>query len=257
MFRWARKRDILDVNPLSDIEAPGGDEVARERTLTDTEIVALWNGLPAINVSESIRLAAKLVLVTAQRPGEVAGARVNEFDLGRAIWNLPPERTKNGLPHVVPLSPMAVELVKAAMETTARNGWLLARRYGDAPISAISLATAFLDHRGRLGIPDLPKPDDAVAANVKAMVTWRRERRRLAYAPHDLRRTAATRMTELGHPRFIVDKVLNHVEPGVGKIYDRHTYTGEKRRALEAWARELDAILTGRKAEKVVALRPA
>ena len=80
----------------------------------------------------------------------------------------------------------------------------------------------------------------------------------MAFSPHDLRRTAATRMTELGFTA-LVDRVLNHVERGVGRFYDRYEYLREKRAALEAWAHRLEAIVTGRKDDdgKVVSLRPA
>ena len=66
-------------------------------------------------------------------------------------------------------------------------------------------------------------------------------------------------MTELGFTRFIADRVLNHAEPGVGRVYDRYEYLREKRQALEAWAVRLEEIITGRKAEdgKVVPFRQA
>jgi hypothetical protein len=66
-------------------------------------------------------------------------------------------------------------------------------------------------------------------------------------------------MTELGFTRFLVDRVLNHTEPGVGSVYDRYEYLREKRQALEAWAARLEEIVTGRKddEEKVVSLRLA
>ena len=66
-------------------------------------------------------------------------------------------------------------------------------------------------------------------------------------------------MTELGFTRFIVDRILNHAEAGVGRVYDRYEYLREKRAALEAWALRLEEIVIGRKADdrKVVPLRPA
>jgi hypothetical protein len=66
-------------------------------------------------------------------------------------------------------------------------------------------------------------------------------------------------MTEFGITRFVVDRVLNHVEPGIGRVYDRYDYLREKRQALETWASCLEEIVTGRRTEdlKVVPLRPA
>ncbi len=75
------------------------------------------------------------------------------------------------------------------------------------------------------------------------------------WAPHDLRRSVASHMTGMGIPRLVVGKILNHAEPGVTKVYDRHSYDPEKRQALDAWARRLHAIVTGEAAAKVVELR--
>ena len=66
--------------------------------------------------------------------------------------------------------------------------------------------------------------------------------------PHDLRRTAATRMAESGVPRDHIAKVLNHVEggPAATRVYDRYDYDSEKRQALERWDRSLAAIIAGK-----------
>src|SRR5262249_42873175 len=86
-----------------------------------------------------------------------------------------------------------------------------------------------------------------------------REASGVSFWLHDLRRTAASSMTSMGFGRELVAKVLNHVEKGVTRVYDRHSYDREKRQALEAWARRLEDILAGRKADdaNVVPLRPA
>jgi integrase len=65
--------------------------------------------------------------------------------------------------------------------------------------------------------------------------------------PHDLRRTAATKMSEAGVSRFVLSKVLNHKDGTVTAIYDQHSYDREKQQAFETWARKLAAILDGRK----------
>jgi integrase len=77
------------------------------------------------------------------------------------------------------------------------------------------------------------------------------------FTPHDLRRTAASQMTSAGIQRLVVSKILNHAEPGVTAIYDRHSYDREKKQALEAWARKLDKILKDKPADNVVELRRA
>jgi integrase len=252
MFAFAVSREIIEINPCTGIEAPSR-EIERERILSDGEIVALWQGLESAQILPAIRIAAKLILATGQRPGEVAGAALAEFDFDQGTWLLPAERSKNGRPHVVPLSPLAVGLVEEAIGSCARGGWLFPGRSGTKPLNANTIGSMFRRNADALGIP-VPVPSDGATP-----VAARRERRRIAFSPHDLRRTAATRMTERGFPRFIVDRLLNHVEPGVGRVYDRYEYLREKRAALEAWALRLEEIITGRKAEdrKVVPLRPA
>ena len=59
---------------------------------------------------------------------------------------------------------------------------------------------------------------------------------------HDLRRTASTGITRLGFPRFVADRILNHTEQGVGRVYDRNDYLREKTEALEAWALHLEHV---------------
>ena len=89
---------------------------------------------------------------------------------------------------------------------------------GKAPTSKFDLTKTTERIRGRTGIKDL--------------------------AAHDLRRTAASRMTGMGIPRLTVTKILNHVEPGVTAVYDRHSYDREKREALEQWALRLRVIVS-------------
>ncbi len=259
MFNFAASRDVVERNPCVGVEAPGR-EIERERVLSDAEIVGLWKGLSKASVTDSVRLAAKLVLVTGQRPGEVAEAAKSEFDLDdQRIWTIPAERTKNGRGHVVPLAPFAVELIRNAFEANPNSKWLCPGRVEDQPLTSRALGKAFLRNPAELGIPAPHSPAKAPSPGSPEAIALRRERRRVAFTPHDLRRTAATRMTELGFTRFIIDRILNHTEPGVGRVYDRYQYLREKRAALEAWAVRLEEIIAGREVRhgNVVHLRPA
>jgi integrase len=265
MFNFAIAREVVEINPSAGVEAPG-TETERERVLSDDETCGLWNGLPEAAVSDSLRHAAKLVLITAQRPGEVAGTRLSEFgDLKERLWTIPAERSKNKRIHLVPLSDQAIQIIEDAMRSCAKGDVLLLAPAGDKPLTSRDVSKGFLFNAGALGIPQ-PNADEPDARRkrtpeeeMQAKLAARRERKRVAFTPHDLRRTAATRMTEMGIPRFIVDRILNHTEQGVGRVYDRYEYLKEKRAALEAWGRRLDEILAGKKRAdgKVVPLRPA
>jgi integrase len=76
--------------------------------------------------------------------------------------------------------------------------------------------------------------------------------------PHDLRRTAASQMTSMGISRLVVSKILNHAEPGITAVYDRHSYDREKRVALDTWGKRLEQIVSGtRSADNIVELARA
>ena len=115
MLRWAVNRGDLDHNPIDGMKKPATSK-PRERVLSDDEVRALWTELPTVLAkSVTCQRIIKLCLVTAQRVGEVAGMRRAELDLKRALWSLPGSRTKNGHPHSVPLSPMAIEIIREAL----------------------------------------------------------------------------------------------------------------------------------------------
>ncbi len=127
---------------------------------------------------------------------------------------------------------MALELVRAAAELAGPSQWLFPSPTGNGPVGAGSVNHALTKALPVIGLEN--------------------------FTPHDLRRTAASGMTSLGIPRLVVGKLLNHAEPGVTAIYDRHGYDAEKRHALEAWAAHLESILSGKpKADNVVALATA
>src|SRR6516165_10170261 len=114
MLRWGVSRGDLDHNPIEGMRTPQGSK-PRERVLSDDEIRTLWNALPqALARNPEYQRIIKLCLVTGQRVGEVSGMTRGELDLKHKLWKLPGARTKNGHPHSVPLSPLAIELIGKA-----------------------------------------------------------------------------------------------------------------------------------------------
>jgi integrase len=231
MFGWAVSRDIIPASPCVAVKAPA-KERRRDRVLNADEIAILWRALgnPELAMSPAIRLALKLQLVTAQRKGrEVIAAEWSEFDLKEGVWTIPAEKTKNGMPHRVPLSPLALAILDEIATITGRDGrWLFPSPRPGRSITDLAVNHAMRNNRGMLGVSDA--------------------------TPHDLRRTAASHMTSIGISRLVVSKILNHAETGVTAVYDRHSYDAEKRVALEAWGERLEKI-TG--ANVVRLLRPA
>jgi integrase len=249
IFRWALSRDVVQVDPTAGLSPPIKREKARERELTPAEIRTLWTALEATPIdrrklpkgaqtgecvvgsgdlcmTRATALAIQISLATAQRIGEVAGMVKSEFDLtvDAPIWIIPRTRTKNGEPNRVPLSPLAVMLIRAAMILSEENKtWLFPSAISpEKPINPHAPTKAIERSRGALGIE-----------NVRI---------------HDLRRTAATGMAKLGVSPFVVSLVLNHISVRrgtvTGRVYDQYTYDGEKRDALMKWGRQLEQIVS-------------
>ena len=224
-YNWAISRDIVTYNPCIGIERPT-DEHARDRVLTDDEIRAVWAALA--DEESAIAAAYKLRFLTAQRGQEVETMRIEDIDRESGWWTIPAERSKNERSHRVPLSTQTVKVLDELLAGDDRSeGWVFYTRVRDGPMTTLWRT----------------KRDIAERAGV-------------SFVPHDLRRSAASKMTGMGIPRLTVSKLLNHAEAGITKIYDRHSYDAEKCQALYTWGARLEEIVTGKEADqKVVRLR--
>jgi integrase len=194
----------------------------RNRVLDDSEILAWWRALNASDMRSDTKLMLSLVLVTAQRPGELRRLARGQLalDCAAPVWTIPETIAKNGRRHVVPLSNLAVALLSSALATPGRSDLLFPSPDGVTPIKKVVLPMAMaVLFRNRL--PHL-----------------------LPATPHDLRRTAATGMRRIGVPPEIVSLILNHIRQDVtGRHYDHHDGAAEKREALGRWSTHLEASL--------------
>ena len=254
LFKFAVSRDVIEIDPAAALMLPGA-EVQRERTLTEAEVRALWVATDPASRGEKRnkagRIAAhpsmfpwgayfRLLLLTGQRRGEVAGMRWADIDLKARTWALASTDTKSARAHLVPLSPSAVALLKGLPRLTVEvEGKTVPSPYvlttnGSAPISMFSKPKGWLDDAMRAALVEDGLPD------------WR---------IHDLRRTVSTGLARLGVDPFVRRRVLNHALQGVDAIYDQYDYLEPKRAALELWANELERIVKGApKADNVVKL---
>ena len=209
MFNFGIAHEIVQFNPCAQLERPARER-PRDRVLTDAEIREFWSVLD--HEPPHIAVAFRLRLITAQRGGEVHGMRWVDVDLNDRWWTIPGSVAKNGLAHRVPLSDLAMEVLVALRD----------RQTDKTAASPYVVAGARDPRRRRRTLARLGLND---------------------FRGHDLRRTAASRMASAGCPRLVIGKVLNHAEPGVTAVYDRHTYDAEKREALQTWGRSLRALL--------------
>jgi integrase len=241
VLRWVRRmfdyaifrKHMIGTNPASGLDQTdaGGKETSRERALSCDELVTFLAAMrTAKGFSVENALAVKLLLLLAVRKMELLGARWAEFDLDKAIWALPGERTKTGAPMDIPLPAVAVEWLRELHRLAAGSEWVLPARKMQTRMvphiceSTIGVALAKVKH----GLPH--------------------------FTAHDLRRTACTHLAALGIPEHIAERVLNHKQKGVRKTYDRHNYLEERRAALDVWAGLLVQLEAG-DAGKVVPIR--
>jgi len=113
MVRWAVARGDLDHSPIDGLRGPAISK-PRTRTLTDTEIKAVWHEL--YELRPDVGRVVRFCLVTGQRVGEVTGLTATELDLPNRVWNIPAERSKNGHSHCVPLTTLALSILDEAKE---------------------------------------------------------------------------------------------------------------------------------------------
>lgn len=255
MFNFAVERDIIQHSPFAGVKALAPNK-SRVRTLTEAEIKTLWGGLDNAAMSDDIKRAIRLVLVTGQRPGEVAGMHSGEID--GQWWTIPAGRAKNGREHRVFLTKTALDLIGPLTAIDEETGEEVPKGYifpcphkkKKQPIDSHALPVAV---RRNLAWPLLDKKGQPIYDEEGKPAT----ENRLGvgqFTPHDLRRTAATFMASMGFMDEIIDAVLNHVKQGIIRTYNRHGYDQEKQKALEAWDRKLSSAISGKATGKIVVL---
>ena len=221
LFSWAIGEGIADTNPVVGTNK-ATDELSRDRVLTDEELGLIWAHAGKGGYGAIVRL----LILTGQRREEVGGMLWSELRLSEAVWSIDSGRTKNGRPHDVPLTAAATNMLAERLKPDDRD---LVFGDGDGAFQGWSNAKTAMDKRVA----------EALAAKhgrMRAMATWRL---------HDIRRTVATRMVDLGVQPHIVEAILNHVSghrAGVAGVYNRATYAKEKRAALEAWTEHVNAL---------------
>jgi integrase len=196
----------------------------RDRVLTDAELRSVWRALPDSDFGAIV----KLLILTGQRRDEIADLCWSEIDMERGVISLPSDRTKNKLPHDVPMSGAVLAILGAIPQREGRD---LVFGQGQGGFSGWSNSKEWLDEAAPLA----------------------------HWTLHDLRRTVATGMGELGVQPHIIEACLNHISGhrrGVAGVYNRAVYATEKTRALALWAEHVAAVVEDRKA-RVVPLKTA
>jgi len=212
-YGWGVKRGSVATNPFITLPLPPA--ASRDRVLTDSELVAIWQATDGAGAFNSI---VRILLLTGQRLNEVAAMTWTELSDDLSTWTIPASRTKNDKINMVPASEPAQKILRA----TPQSGAFVFPGYR-GPFRGFARAKAALDASS-------------------GVTEWRL---------HDLRRTAATGLQRLGVRLETTESILNHVSgsrSGIVGVYQRHDFAAEKRTALDAWAEHVAAIVEGRAA---------
>jgi integrase len=206
LYSWSIQNGLAETNPV--IGTARNRERSRERVLAPHELALIWRHLGNGHYADVM----KLLMLTGQRAAEIADLRWSEIHDDTIV--LPPERTKNGRTHIVPISAPVRAILDAQPHRADRdlifgigqggfNGWHIRKQ----------------------------KLDSHVAATIgKTLEPW---------TVHDIRRSVVTNMAEIGVPPHIIEAIVNHVsghKNGVAGIYNRARYQDEMRSALQRWA---------------------
>jgi integrase len=212
LFSWAMQMGLVEHNPVVGAYRPPKQKTG-ERVLKDAELRAIWHALGDDDYGRVIRL----LILTGCRREEIAAMAWSEFDHG--TWTLPAARSKNGLPHTLPVTDLMQEIIDSVPHRVG-NDLLFGERGKGSGFANWSKCKRALDEK-----LDLPK-----------------------WVVHDIRRSVASRMGDIGIMPHIVEEILNHQsghKRGVAGIYLRSVYANEVRAAMLRWSDHVRTLIEG------------
>lgn len=224
LFGFALDRDHVEADPTARIKKHKiGGNAERDRVLSESELIELFRLLPNSGLVESSQCALIIQLATITRIGEVLKAKWEHVDLERRLWTLP--ETKNGKRHTIALNTLALSQFKNLHQHTGMTEWVFPASRLNGSVCSKTVSKQVAD-RQRGGDENNRMVGRTKQTNALTLAggQWR---------PHDLRRTGATLMAELGVLPDVVEKCLNHIEQAkIKRIYQRPQYEVPMR---EAW----------------------
>ncbi|AOM40129.1 tyrosine-type recombinase/integrase [Xenorhabdus hominickii] len=239
--RWAVWRGMTNLTPLSDVERSDlskkdmGDDIDEfdsekgERTLSEEELVVLFQLINAPRYNPRNALIIKLCLLFGCRIGELLKAKVSDFE--KNVWTILPKNHKTGRkskkPIVRPLTLAAKELIEQAKKLNHKSSYLF---------------TPFDGKPFKRGAHDgiISRLNKKMSTHLPDHTHW---------SIHDLRTTMRTEISELTSPH-VAEIMLGHKLPGIWQVYDKHTCLDEQREAYERWWEKLTKIVSRSPSQK-------
>jgi integrase len=218
LFRWALGQDLVETDPTAGLQSFGPNP-RRDRVLSAEEIRILWHWLDTSGFPYGEVL--KLQLALGARCGEVAGMRAEEIDREKWLWTLPEERSKNKRPRTTPLVGFARDFIASRL-AIADRGPLFRSDFDGVPLRTDHVAAVLVKRKKTLPIAD--------------------------FTTHDLRRTFATQLAELGVPLDLIAAIVGHEAGKAHRTlvvhYVRAQRLEAKKAVLAAWDEQLATYTT-------------
>ncbi len=190
--------------------------VGRAAIIDENEFGKLLRAIDDYDGWPTITAALKFLILTCVRPGEVRGAKRNEFDFDKAIWRIPAERMKMRVPHDVPLSKQALQVLE--------DIW---------PLSD-GAELVFRSIRSK----DRPLSDNAFNSALRRMGYEKHE-----VTAHGMRVTASSILNSRGYDPDVIEAVLAHQDRNaIRRAYNRATYWPQRVELMQEWADLLDEL---------------
>jgi len=210
---WAIKRRYIEHNPTLGLSAHA--TTTRSRVLTDAELKAIWHASDDVKLPAAFRTIVKLLILTGQRRGEIAALYWDWVSEDERTITFPATITKNGRAHTIPFRDMTYKVLD---KWGAQKPIMFVARAKDTPFNGWSKSKTQLD-------------------KTSGITGW---------TLHDLRRTFATNLAQMGTAPHIIERLLNHITgtvSGVAAIYNRASYMAEMKAAIQLWEAKLGALV--------------
>lgn len=231
MFRHGLGRGLVETDPTLGMtkKQAGGKEAPSERHLSYEEVKELDGKLTKCGLHSRVVAAIRLILATGVRVGELIKAKWTDLDLDANTWTIPAENSKNGKPHLIHLSAYAKRQIDQLTDVRCGD-FILAGRDPQTHMSDKGISKAVRD---RIRDAPLRRRTPLTRSLMLSGGEW---------SPHDLRRTMASRMGDLGVAPHVIERCLNHVQQGIVGVYQKQDYLEERKAAFLAWGQKLEEL---------------
>lgn len=224
IFRYALNLELITLNPVTDMrDVLTKRESGHHAAITDPKKLAgLMRAIDGFDGSFIVKCALSVAPLVFARPGELRHMEWSEIDFDTEQWNIPAEKMKMKMAHLVPLSTQVVVVLKELHLLTGNGKYVFPNyRNNERPMSEVALLAAL---------------------------------RRMGYSkeemtPHGFRATARTILDEVlqVRPDFIEHQLAHAVKDPNGRAYNRTAHLGERKKMMQLWADYLDGLKAGAK----------